>query len=1210
MRNECNLKYSWLPVLLGAVLSLPLWGSEVKLPSSFSGTWQAFGRADVVAGSDSVTISNGYVADLKELGDCTISFRARMPKEANQVQIWGAIRVKDGNDRYVFGLRGGSEPQVSLARYTPDGNAKFLGFAPLDFTPKPGEWYTLRVVVEGDHFQVYTNDDKLPRINVEDKDAMWKDGGVGLGGGWLPTEFTDLKVAPLTESAKTAFDAVGDQIWAPPAVDKEALRTSQRAAYQPLKVDELPAVRGDISLNGNWLFMPDQDLTGGTAPTALDFTDQNWHVLAVPNFWTPTLGWLHGETGMPGLKGLASSHGPSDELVVEENARVDAQTFDWKNTKSGWYREYIDLPQNITDRQFNLVFDAIAKISDIYVNGTEVGSNVGMFGKIDCDISKAVQPGKNVIAVHVVSTANIKADANSNDVAATAVSVSVTNEMIKSLPHGMTDGNSAGIWQPVKLVVTNPVHLGELFIQPRLDGTAADIEILNTDAQSHTVDWSYAIRDNKDKSVLGASTKGESVTVPANGKASVKLETAKLQPKLWSPMTPNLYVLDITLSEGGKVIDENRTRFGFRTFTVDGNKFLLNGKPFWLRGGNHFPATLRPNDAALAHKFIELAREGNVRVTRSHSIPFTQTWLDAADEDGMGVSFEGTWPWLMIKGEPPSADLIKVWHDEFAGLLRENRNHPSILFWTVNNEMNFAGFDAKDVPLMTKKWVVLDDMIKAMRQVDPTRPISAYSGYRRSDTKVSFDEVVTPNHFDDGDIDDAHSYNGWYNPSFFSLFNGEYGKKDSVPNRPLISQEMSTGYPRNDDWPSRSYEFNRYVPQALVGDYAYEQTDPAIFMTRQAFMTKELAEVIRRTNRDETAGVLHFAYLTWFTDVWKADQIRPKLTYYELKKALEPVLVSVELTGRHFYAGDDIKRRVCLVNDAEDMEALPEGTLTWEVRQGDKALAQGSMQTPSVPYYTNKWLDVDMKMPALPANSRVNAKLVFTLTVGGKVSSTNDYDIVVASKDWAQPTAKSKVQVFDPAGKATATLADLDTAPVTSLDGLSTTQPLVVGDVAGLMKTDGVADKLKAFVQSGGKVLLLQPEADLQTLFPEYIKTYRSVIGEITSMQMPESPVFDGIEPLDTAWFEMGQGNIPYACSGTYTVDRTKPEVITLSTQCDLHTDQLQKRPYPQMGGAPLVEIQMGKGVLIASEMLLSTKDKDPIAGRLLSNMIAYLAKP
>jgi len=1182
---------------------LPVAAQEIKLPASIPGSWQAFGRGKVAPGNDSVTISGGYIADMTPLSDCEVSFRARMPQDAEQVQIWGAIRIKDRLSRYVFALRGGADPEVYLARYAPDNGSKFLGFAPLYFVPKPGEWYTLRAAVQGQRFEIYLNDEKLPRINIEDKDAPWSKGGVGLGGGWLPTEFTDVKVGPLAGETLAGFTAAGDNVWAKPEVDKEALRASQRAAYQPLKLDQLPDLRGEFSLDGNWLFMPSQALAAQQTPTGEDFSDQSWHVIPVPSFWTPTIGWF-------GIgKKLNDPHfsmGPWDTMAVEEYDRVNAQTFDWKTTTAGWYRHHLDLPANLAGKEFTLVFDAIAKVSVVYVNGTEVGSNTGMFRRTEYDITKALNPGDNVIAVQVIGQPAGKID-NSSKVEAVAVTVNVTNDMIRSMPHGMADNDSGGIWQPVKLVVTNPVRVGGLFIQPRLDGASADIDLINGDSQDRTVTLSYAIRDNKDQSVLLPETAGVPVTIPANGKTTTKIETPMLQPKLWSPSTPNLYVLSVKLASGTSVIDRQETRFGFRTFAVAGSKLLLNGKPYWLRGGNHFPVTIRPNDAVLAHTFIELAKEGNVEVTRSHAIPFTETWLDAADELGMGVSYEGTWPWLMIKGEPPSAELLKIWKDEFADLLRQNRNHPSLLFWTVNNEMNFARFDEKDDALLDRKWAVLSDMIQTMRQVDPTRPIVAYSGYRRSDAMKSFTEVVTPKHYDDGDIDDSHSYFSWYNESFFHFFAGQYGKKQSFPNRPLISQEMSTGYPRNDGWPSRGYDFQRQVSQSLVGDFSMEQNDPSIFMTRQAFITKELAEVIRRTNRDEAAGVLHFAYLTWFTDVWKADQIKPKLTYYELKKGLQPVLVSAELTGRHFYAGETASRRVCLVNDDTAQQAVPAGKLTWEIRAGDKVLAQGALDTPEVPYYANKWLDIDYAMPKELPSPRVDAKLVLTLTADGRTLSANDYDIVIASREWAAVPAATKVQVLDPSGKAKEALAGIDATSVSSLDAASPAEPLIVGDPAALGADD--AAKLKSFVEGGGRVLLLQPGRALTTLFPDLVKSYRSVVGEIVSMQVPESPVFDGIEPLDTAWFEMGQGNLPQACTGTYGVDRSRPEVGTLATECDFHSAEPKPATFFNIAGSPLIEVRLGKGLVLASEMLVSAKDHDPIAGRLLANMIATLVK-
>jgi len=1196
--------------LLALASSVPLAGAAPTLPQSFPGVWQSFGRVEVTVGEDSVTIANGFLADLRPMGDCELSFRARMPRPADQVQIWGAMRVRDRQNRYVFGLRGGSEPQISLARYAAEGNSKFLGFAPLNFKPVPEEWYRFRVAVSGNRFHVYVNDDALPRLNLEDaKNTLWNDGGVALGGGWLPAEFTDLKVEPLTGERLAAFKAVGDRVWEPPPVDKAMVRARQRAAYQPLKIAELPEARLEVKLDGNWLFMPDQDLDPARLPCLPDVPDQNWHVIPVPSFWTPTLAWLHGEKGMPDARGLSSYHGPSDKLIVEEYDRVNAQTFDWRTTKAGWFRHYLELPRDLKGKQFNLVFDAIAKISEIWVNGVKVGSNTGMFREIDCDLGGVIKPGRNVIAVHVIGNPETTTK-GANKVEAVAVTVEVTGEMLRSLPHGMMDNNSSGIWQPVKLVVTNPVRVGDVFIQPRTDAASVDVELLNGDAQPHAIELSYAIRDDTGQSVLlDFGNPAVRVTVPAKSSAKARIETPKIQPKLWSPQEPNLYVLDVKVVEKERLTDLKSTRFGFRTFTVSGNQFLLNGKPYWLRGANHTPATLRPNDGLLARRFMQLARDGNIWVTRSHALPFTETWLEAADEVGFGVSFEGTWPWLMIRGEPPSPERTRIWHEEFLQLIRKYRNHPSVLIWTVNNEMNFATFDDKNPPLLQRKWAILDDMIRDMRRTDPTRPISAYSGYVRKQALKGFNAVVKPDKFDDGDIDDAHVYYSWYGDSVFHFFDGQFGAKFATPNRPLISQEFSTGYPRNDDWPSRSYEFARYVPQALVGNYAFEQNDPAIFMTRQAFITKELVEAIRRTDHADTAGLMPFAYLTWFTDVWKADQIRPKLTYYELKKAMRGVLASAELFGRHFYAGDSVRRRLCLINDADDERAVPAGTLTWEIRGDQQVLARGTVATPAVEYFQTHWLDVNLKMPGILPEPRMDAKLSFTLADGTRVFSSNDYDVVLATREWAQPRPGTPLQVYDPARKSKNILAGLDCTTVTSLENISGSNLLVVGDLATLMKSGIGPEELKAFAKQGGKVLLLQPGEDLVGLLPDLVKSYRPTKGEIVTLLIPESPVFDGIQPLDTAWFELGQGSIPQACSGVYQVDGQRPEITALALQCDFHGD-LKPDGFSKIAGYPLVEIHLGKGIIIASEMLLSARNQDPIAGRLLANLVKYLASP
>src|ERR1700744_1896077 len=136
-------------------------------PSTFPGDWKIIGRTPVQTTSNSICLSGGYAMNDQKLADAEISFQARAPLGTEQVQIWAGFRCRDRDSRYVFALRGGNNNDVYLARYAPDGGTKFLGFAPLDFKPVPGVWYPLRVVFVDDRIQLYINNEKLPRLNLE-----------------------------------------------------------------------------------------------------------------------------------------------------------------------------------------------------------------------------------------------------------------------------------------------------------------------------------------------------------------------------------------------------------------------------------------------------------------------------------------------------------------------------------------------------------------------------------------------------------------------------------------------------------------------------------------------------------------------------------------------------------------------------------------------------------------------------------------------------------------------------------------------------------------------------------------------------------------------------------------------------------------------------------------------------------------------------------
>lgn len=184
-------------------------------PGTEAAPWNSYGRIVLQHLQNSVIVQDGFTIEQRTYGDCDFSFDARAPQGAPEVQIWSGIRCRDRDSRYVFALRGGNNDDLYLARYGADGAAKFLGIAPLDFHPVPGNWYTFRAVTRGNRFLIFLNQETTPRINVIDDEAPWTEGGVSLGGGWLPAEFRGVKANALSVGDASAIDALGDAAWKP-----------------------------------------------------------------------------------------------------------------------------------------------------------------------------------------------------------------------------------------------------------------------------------------------------------------------------------------------------------------------------------------------------------------------------------------------------------------------------------------------------------------------------------------------------------------------------------------------------------------------------------------------------------------------------------------------------------------------------------------------------------------------------------------------------------------------------------------------------------------------------------------------------------------------------------------------------------------------------------------------------------------------------------
>jgi hypothetical protein len=520
--------------------------------------------------------------------------------------------------------------------------------------------------------------------------------------------------------------------------------------------------------------------------------------------------------------------------------------------------------------------------------------------------------------------------------------------------------------------------------------------------------------------------------------------------------------------------------------------------------------------------------------------------------------------------------------------MRRMRNHPSILMWTLNNESYWHR--ARDPELRKRKWEIATRLIRAMRALDPTRPVVCDSGYVRK--PESYEQELKPNGLDDGDLDDAHLYFGWYSPGPWSLYpeTGDASPPLERPfsgTRPAISQEFSTGYPNNDTGhPTRKYIADHYVAQAWVGDYAYEDRDPGVFLQRQAWMAKELTELARR-HRDKLCGLSHFSNCNWFRFPCDPQRIEPYPAYEAMRIAMAPVLVSADLRQRRFFGGDILAFDAYIVNDSIDGVELPPTALQAELVDATGApLARTAAQVAPVPYYENRSVRLTLAAPeVLPTDGRAEYRLVLTLKAGEARVARNEYPLTGATREWASVAAAAA----------------------------ATAQPLTAGEGGTLIANgpEGVQalrarPELQAFVEGGGRILVMNAGDAARDLLPDVIVETVKWRPEIVNVEDEASPLLDGLQPWDVCWLHAAAG-LPIAATGGFRV-ADQPEVTVLATATRPHSYLPKPTDVRQHQAAVLFEARVGKGKVIVSEINASPAATDPVAARLIANLLKYLS--
>lgn len=943
-------------------------------------------------------------------------------------------------------------------------------------------------------------------------------------------------------------------------------RHSRWTAYQPVVPPETgPGERVTADLGGNWLVLPDSERAPDERPYDPAADESRWGVTSVPAFVRPVRWWEYD-----------SRKGYSDKLADLEQARVAELPFDPLRTDAVWYRQWFFCPANYAIKTVRLKFHGLAMAGEVWLNGTHLGGHAGMFAPFELDATPAILPGTFNCLTVLACAGTYRGKGDLDRLLGPEAAARLTRDILDALPRGIY-GSNFGLWQPVEMIATNALHIAQAQVTPSVDGLAAEIHIANTNWIPITCRLESSITGREDGRPVFTRT-STPVMVGSRKELVLPINVSGLDVRAWSPGEPNLYNFSMTVydQESEEVLDRLTMPVGFRTFEVRENRFYLNGQPYWLRGANPCPSGLRPADDRLAHEFLRRMREGNTLITRTHGAPFSETWLRAADEEGIGVNLEGIWPYVLGASlvwqnqTVPPPELVEAWRTEWMDVIGACRNHPCILMWVLSNE-SYWSLDP-DPAQRARKWQIADELIRATRSADPSRPVVADSGYVRD--AVTYPAEVAANSFDDGDVDDSHFYFGWYEPSSFTTC-GRYIEDRFIGSRPAVSQETCTGYPDSDSGhPARKGLVN-YIPQVWGGNWAYPDRDPSLLLDRHAFITKELAEMLRR-DRQKLSGVLLFANCTWWRDGYDPDRLAPYPVYEATRTAFQPVLVSLDLRNRHYFNGDRISGRLSIVHDDPRRGPLQNPRArVWLEDPAGAVLAETAVSFGEVPYYGCGWADFSLPVPEQLPWDKAACTLRLELAAPPEIVSRNAYPLVLARREWAAPPAAGGIWII--AGEEAAREVDR----------------------AGLM----------SWLGTGGSVLLLNAGAALPELLPETVSGYTAQSAEIAGMEVPEHPLFDGLDPADLAWFNAEPGGFPVAAAGGYTLAAGASATV-LATVVRPHyflgdPGQADFRQYIE---CTAFEQRIGGGTLLAADLPAAAIHSDPLAARLYRNMVRYLA--
>ena len=423
-------------------------------------------------------------------------------------------------------------------------------------------------------------------------------------------------------------------------------------------------------LLGGWKFTK-CDVSGAEKP---DFNDSKWQDVTIPHDWA-----ISGPFDKDIDKQVVAITQNGEREATEKTGRTGS--LPWIG--EGWYRTTINIPDNY--RHAELIFDGAMSEPKVYVEGKFAGSWAYGYTTFALDITPYLPKNNGKIAQGKYSV---------------AVHLKNREESNRWYP-------GAGLYRPVRLALSQDVAVKTFGIFARTTAIE-NINSNGTSAKSARITITASLRNANNQNIKVLHTLMSNGNEVAKTEASLSgSENTQVMvvdnPQLWSPENPALYSLVTNIYCNSELIDQQRTNIGIRSISYGGDGFRLNGKLTKFRGvclhHDLGPLGSAFYKAAFRRQVTLLKEIGCNAIRTSHNIP--APWqMDICDEMGMLVMAESCDMWVdakckngyaiffeQIDNQSPNADGRAWWQRDFENLVVVNRNHPSIVMWSIGNEI-------------------------------------------------------------------------------------------------------------------------------------------------------------------------------------------------------------------------------------------------------------------------------------------------------------------------------------------------------------------------------------------------------------------------------------------------------------------------------------------------------------------------------------------